>query len=83
MIGVESQPPPRGKSVMEANSPEDRADYDLRIFCPVTGHLVSTGFAMDADTFETTKLRNNALYCPKCGNRHIWRIQDVLLIQLL
>jgi len=49
----------------------------VMIKCPTTGKSLSTGMAMDEQSFESAQLINNVVgACPHCGQNHTWSKPD-------
>jgi hypothetical protein len=49
------------------------------ITCPVTRKPASTGIVMDAESFASSTLLNNAVPCPHCGGIHTWSKQNAYI----
>jgi hypothetical protein len=44
----------------------------IKIKCPTTGKLVSTGIETDLENFERLPEVNASMLCPACGQTHQW-----------
>jgi hypothetical protein len=44
----------------------------VKIRCPTTGALVSTGIETDYDNFERLPDVTSSMLCPACGATHQW-----------
>lgn len=51
----------------------------LMITCPETGKPVYTRLNFNWTTFESTRIGEQTVDCPKCGDVHRWRRQDAYL----
>ena len=51
------------------------------IKCPKTGQLVSTGMAMNWQSYTSATLTQKTLSnCPECGDSHTWDKTDTQLL---
>lgn len=44
----------------------------LLMKCPATNTFVPTGVAMDAASYQLSKLSDNSSDCSACGRHHVW-----------
>jgi len=44
----------------------------VMIRCPATGHAVSTGIAVDRESFNATPVFYSQVFCPFCRTEHEW-----------
>ena len=44
----------------------------LMIRCPTTGHAISTGIAVDRESFSATPVFYSQAFCPFCRTEHEW-----------
>jgi len=51
----------------------------VMIKCPKTGKEISTGIAMDTESFKSATLTNNSVTCPHCKQTHVWSKKDAYL----
>ena len=51
----------------------------MYIRCPVTDKPVSTGWACTAEEFEELESYRNVVRCPRCGDIHRYRKDDLFL----
>lgn len=51
----------------------------VMIACPQTGESISTGMAMDEESFESAALSQKSVQCPECGQIHTWDKEDAFL----
>ena len=53
---------------------------NVMIKCPNTGKLVPTGIGSDAQSFESSEMKEMTLgNCPACGDDHVWNKEDAQL----
>jgi hypothetical protein len=51
----------------------------VMIKCPSSGHAVSTGIELEAQTFIRLPDVGSEMRCAACGGRHIWQKGDAWL----
>lgn len=51
----------------------------VMIECPNTGKMIYTGMNLNWSTFESTFIGEACIRCPKCGEVHEWRREDVFM----
>jgi hypothetical protein len=44
----------------------------VMIRCPATGHAISTGIAVDRESFSATPVFYSQVFCPLCRIEHEW-----------
>lgn len=49
------------------------------IICPETGKAIYTHLNFSWNTFDTTRIGEQSIQCPKCGKVHTWRREDAYL----
>jgi hypothetical protein len=52
----------------------------VMIRCPKTENPVSTGIAMDKDSFDSSRLGYNLTDSSECGGRHTWSKGDAWVV---
>jgi len=49
------------------------------IECPATGKMIYTGINLNWQTFDSYRIGEQSVPCPKCGATHIWGRVDAEL----
>jgi len=52
----------------------------LYFVCPNTGRNIDAGIETDLETLLRIKTQTIEIDCPRCGERHEWRIADARLV---
>jgi predicted RNA-binding Zn-ribbon protein involved in translation (DUF1610 family) len=53
----------------------------LHFTCPRTGEAIDVGIESELDTLLRIRNKRIVARCPRCGERHEWRIADARLLQ--
>jgi predicted RNA-binding Zn-ribbon protein involved in translation (DUF1610 family) len=53
----------------------------LHFDCPNTGEVIDVGIESELDTLLRIRDKRVLARCPRCGERHEWRIADAQLQQ--
>jgi len=53
----------------------------LHFNCPTTGEVVDVGIESELDTLLRIRNKRVLARCPRCGQRHEWRVGDAQLQQ--
>lgn len=48
----------------------------VMITCPETGKPIYTHLNFDWNTFDSARIGERSVECPKCGKTHTWRRAD-------
>lgn len=53
----------------------------LHFTCPRTGEVIDVGIESELDTLLRIRNKRIVARCPRCGERHEWRVADARLLQ--
>lgn len=53
----------------------------LHFTCPRTGETIDVGIESELDTLLRIRNKRILARCPRCGERHEWRVADARLLQ--
>lgn len=55
--------------------------YEAFIKCPKTGELVSTGYALQKESFDKDEKPSGGFNCPSCKEIHHWSYENAQILE--
>lgn len=57
----------------------ERIPRRILVACPRTGRWLTTGLALETDTFERLERLESWVFCPSCAELHRWTRETAVL----